>query len=99
MVIDISYIKCVLLDAFQMISVAFLHSKKKQQLQSYAQLAKAAPLYFILQIPCVFFNLIHQPTKALKKLQFIRSIKLLHVSPPGYHSRGVLEHGNIGPTH
>jgi hypothetical protein len=66
--------------------------------QSYVQLAKQhlSILYYEYR---VFFNLINQPTKALKKLKFIRSIKLLHVLAPGYHPQGVFEQGNIGPTH
>ena len=43
--------------------------------------------------PCIFLQLIHGPTNAFTKLQFITSIKLLHVSAPWCHRQGVLEQG------
>jgi hypothetical protein len=38
---------------------------------------------FVLLIPCVFLQLIRQPTNALNKIKFMTSIKLLNVSAPG----------------
>ena len=40
----------------------------------------------MILVPSVFVQL---TTNALNKLQFMTSIKLLHVSAPGYHPRGV----------
>jgi hypothetical protein len=37
----------------------------------------------------IFLQLVHQPTYALNKIQFMTSIKLLHVSALGYHPQGV----------
>jgi hypothetical protein len=43
-------------------------------------------------------QLIHQPTNALNKIQFIMSIKLLHILAPGCLPQGILEHVNLGIT-
>jgi hypothetical protein len=40
---------------------------------------------FMLFILCIFIQFIHQPTYALNKIQFMTSIKLLHVSALGCH--------------
>jgi len=34
-------------------------------------------------------KLVYQPTKALNKIQYVTSIKLLHVSTPECHPQGV----------
>jgi hypothetical protein len=44
---------------------------------------------YLLLIPCIFLQLTHQPTYALNKIQFVTTIKLLHVSAPGCHPQGV----------
>jgi len=36
----------------------------------------------------LFHSIIHAPKYALNKIQFITSIKLLHVSVPGCHPQG-----------
>ena len=43
----------------------------------------------ILLILCIFLQLIHQPRNALNKIQFMTSIKLLHVSAPGCHPQEI----------
>jgi len=40
-------------------------------------------------IPCIFLQLIHQPTNELNKTQFMTDIKFLHVWAPGCHPQGV----------
>lgn len=59
--------------------------------------------YLMLLIQCLFLQLIHQPTYALNKIQFITSIKLIHVSALGCHPQGVfwnkeieVQHTNLG---
>jgi len=43
----------------------------------------------MLLIRCIFLQLI-QPIHAINKIQFITSIKLIHVSALGCHSQGVI---------
>jgi hypothetical protein len=43
------------------------------------------PWNFMLFVLCIFLQLINQPTYALNKIHWWTSIKLLHVSAPGYH--------------
>jgi len=42
----------------------------------------------MLLIPCIFLHALYQPTNALSKIQFVTSIKLLHVSAPECHPQG-----------
>jgi hypothetical protein len=44
--------------------------------------------HFTLLISCIFLQPIYQPTNALNKIQFMTSMKLLHVSAQGCHLQG-----------
>ena len=50
---------------------------------------------FMLLIPCVFL----QSTNVLDKIQFMTSIKLLHVLAPGCHPQGVFYNKGIQVQH
>ena len=45
-------------------------------------------LQFMLLVPCIFLQLIHQPTNILNKIQLMTSIKLLYVLALGCHPQG-----------
>ena len=49
----------------------------------------------MLLMLCTFLQLIHQTINAFNKIQFVTSIKLLHVSALGCHPEGA-QHDNLG---
>jgi hypothetical protein len=48
--------------------------------------------------PCIFPQSTHQPTNVLNKIQFMTSIKHLHVSAPGYHPQGFFRTKDYKPN-
>ena len=48
--------------------------------------------------PCTFTQSTPQPTNALNKIQFMTSIKHLHVSAPGYRPQGFLRTKGYKPN-
>jgi len=53
----------------------------------------------MLLIPCIFIHSLYQPTNTLYKIQFVTSIKLLHVSAPECHPQGFYLNKEIQVQH
>ena len=53
----------------------------------------------MLLLQRIVLLLIHQTTNALKKIQFMSNINLLHVSAPGCHPRGLFQIKLIDAQH
>jgi hypothetical protein len=61
-------------------------------------------MYCMLLIRDIFLKSVYEPTNVLNKIQFMTSIKLLHVSAPGCHQQGAfyveqgmqVQHASLG---
>ena len=55
--------------------------------------------FCLLFIPCIFLQLIRQPTNALNETEFMTGIDFLHVSAPECHPQGIFQITGIQAQH
>ena len=67
------------------------HIYTKTKVRCVSSHVSTSPRHVMLLLPCIYLQLIHQPTYVLNKTYSEAIIKLLHVSAPGCHYQGVIQ--------